>query len=336
MKIDAFDVNEKVLVIAEIGNNHEGRFENAREMIALAAESGADAVKFQTFKTEQFIRPEDSKRFEKLKSFELSYNEFEQLSNFAKEKNLLFLATPLDMESAGFLNQIVSGFKIASGDTNFYPMIKIIASTGKPVIVSTGITTIPEIKKTKKLIEDIWKTNNIQQQLAVLHCVSSYPVPPEDANLSAIKVLKEELDCVVGYSDHTLGIDAAIFSIAMGARIIEKHFTMDKNFSDFPDHKLSADPEDLRLLVKKVENFQKMYGSGAKVLQTSEQEFTQTFRRSISLIRDKKQGDILTAEDLTWLRPGSGIKPGNEKEVIGKKMVCNGKAGEHLTFDMVE
>src|SRR3989338_523944 len=209
MKIGHFDINEKVFIIAEVGNNHEGSFSVAEKLLYLAKEAGADAVKFQTFKTEHYVTHKNSARFERLKAFELTYDEFERLSQIAKSTGLIFISTPFDLQSAAFLNRIVSVFKIASGDNVFFPLIEAVAKTGKPMIVSGGMATISELQYTQDFVYNIWKSAGIAQELAILHCVASYPVPPEQANIAAVSHMKNALKCTVGYSDHTIGIDAA-------------------------------------------------------------------------------------------------------------------------------
>ena len=282
MIINNFDINKQVLIVAEICNNHEGSYKLAKRLIIDAAETGVNAVKFQTFNTDYYINNSEVERKKRLKSFELTYKQFKNLHEIALDNKLIFLSTPFDLDSVVFLNKIVPAFKIASSDNTFYPLIQQIAYTGKPIILSSGLADINTIKKTKKLIDTIWKNNNIQSELAILHCVTNYPVKPNDANLFAIKSLINELDCTIGYSDHTLGIDASILSVALGARIIEKHFTVNKNYSDFRDHKLSSDKKEMTKLVKKVRETEKMLGKyQSKQILDSEKIIINSMRRSI-------------------------------------------------------
>ncbi len=183
MKIANFDLNKDILLVAEIGNNHEGSYALAEEMIGLAAQAGAGAVKFQTIVPEKLISLSQKERIEQLKRFQFTYDEFKRLSNVAKKENVLFLSTPFDIESAKFLEPLVPAYKIASGDNNFYPMIEVIAKTGKPIIMSTGLMKFKEIKKSIDFINKIWKKNGIKQDLAILHCVVAYPTPLDQANL---------------------------------------------------------------------------------------------------------------------------------------------------------
>ena len=321
MKIGKIDTNKQVFIVAEIGNNHEGSFKIAKKMISEAALAGVDAVKFQTFIPEHFVSREDQTRLNRLRSFQLSYNQFLELSKIAKKKGLIFFSTPLDIQSAKFLNTIQPIFKISSGDNNFYPLIDTIAKFGKPVIVSTGAADTLTIKNVYNRISKIWssKKKNIQN-LVFLHCVSSYPVPNDQANLASIIYLKKLFpDVVVGYSDHTIGIDAAVLSVIAGARVIEKHFTLDKNFSNFRDHKLSADPEEMHLMVKKIRKVDKMFGKEEKKQQPCEKEMKNLGRRSISVAHNFSKGKKLSKSDLIWVRPGKGFPPGEEKKNFRKK-----------------
>jgi len=334
MLIQNFDTNTKVLIIAEIGNNHEGSYTLAEEMIGLAAEAGADAVKFQTIIPERLVSLQQQERIHQLKKFQLSYNEFGKLAKVAKNQNVIFLSTPFDIDSAMFLNELVPAYKVSSGDNDFFPLIEMIANTGKPIIMSTGLVNIGEVKKSVKFIKNIWDDQNIDQELALLHCVSSYPTPLENANLLAIREL-ENIAGVVGYSDHTLGIDAAILSIAVGARIIEKHFTIDNNYSDFHDHKLSANPEDFKEMVEKIHLAEKTLGSGIKKPSPEELENRIKIRRSIVAKHDLSAGHIISIEDLDWVRPGDGIRSGEENKVIGKTMKRAFMAGEKIELEFI-
>jgi len=327
MKIGNFDLDKDILIVAEIGNNHEGSYSLAEEMIGLAAEAGAGAVKFQTIVPDRLVSCTQKDRIEQLEKFRLSYDEFEKLSKVAQEENVLFLSTPFDIESVRFLNRIVPAFKIASGDNNFYPMIEVIAETGKPIILSAGLADLNQIRFTKSFTEKIWNENGIHQEMSILHCVVSYPAPHNDVNLLAINELKK-LDVTVGYSDHTLGIEAAVLSASLGARIIEKHFTSDKNFSDFHDHKLSADPGELRLLVQRIREAVDMLGDGEKQIQDSEKGNVDKVRRSIVAACDLAKDTALTSDMLIWVRPGRGIPPGDEYMVLGKTLLREIREGE--------
>lgn len=319
MKIGDLDLNKDILIIAEIGNNHEGSYALAEEMIGLAAKAGANAVKFQTIVPDKLISVKEKSRIQQLEKFRLSYAEFEKLSKVAEQEKILFLSTPFDIESARFLNPLVDCFKISSGDNDFFPLIEVIARTGKPVILSSGMADIKQIRTTKNFIERIWKNKNIKQELAILHCVVNYPTDLANANLLAIRQLRE-LGVTVGYSDHTIGIEAAVLSVALGARIIEKHFTISKDYSGFRDHQLSADPAEFSELVKRVKDAVKILGDGKKRILDSERPMVQKVRRSIAASRDLKKGTIIALSDIIWVRPGIGMRPGEERKILNKKL----------------
>ena len=336
MKIGTLDTKDRVIVVAEIGNNHEGSYTLAEEMIGLATEAGADAVKFQTFRTEFYLSRYDRNRFNLLKSFELSQVEFEKLSQVAKKLGRLFISTPFDIESTKFLDGIVDAIKISSGDNNFYPLIETAAQTGQPLIISTGLADMDQVFLSIEKIEKIWDKIQCEKNLAVLHCVTAYPVEPKFANLRAIQTLKNKLDITVGYSDHTLGIDAAISSVGLGARIIEKHFTINKHFSDFRDHQLSADPEEMKNLIKSVRRVEEMLGSGEKYLQVPEKDIGIRIRRSIVAKQKIAKGKRINFDDLTWIRPGGGLKPGEEYKLIGKIINQDIDMGEPILLKHIE
>jgi N,N'-diacetyllegionaminate synthase len=333
MNIGSFDTNKRVLVVAEIGNNHEGSYTLAEEMVGQAAQTGADAVKFQTFRTELYVSCLNKARFERLKSFELTFDQFERLSRTARNAGIIFLSTPFDLDSAEFLNSIVPAFKISSGDNNFYPLIEKVAGFGKPIILSSGLADMGEVKQAKSFIEQKWDNSEQKPGLAVLHCVSGYPVKPSEANLGAIEHLNEELGCTVGYSDHTMGIEAAVLSVALGARIIEKHFTIDKDYSGFRDHQLSADPGEMTKLVERIREVRVYLGSGKKVVQKVEEANIPLLRRSIVAKVDLAAGSTISTDDITWVRPAGGLRPGSETIVVGKRLGRPASKGETITLE---
>ena len=332
MKIGEISTREKVLIIAEIGNNHEGSYTLAEEMIGLAAKSGADAVKFQTIIPEKLVSVQQKERIQQLKKFQLSYNEFGKLAKVAKNQGVIFLSTPFDIDSALFLNEFVLAYKISSGDNDFFPLIEVISKTGKPIIMSTGLANIDEVKKTVLFIKNIWEENQFKQELALLHCVSTYPTQLENANLLRIFELEQVAD-VVGYSDHTLGIEAAVLSVAVSSRIIEKHFTIDNHYSDFHDHQLSANPSDFKEMVDRIRIAEKMLGTREKTPTDSELKVKQNIRRSIVAKHNLSAGHIIKLEDLDWVRPGGGVRPGNEEKLIGKKLHLTVKAGKKIKLN---
>lgn len=330
MKIKHFNTDEKVFLIAEVGNNHEGDVQLAERMIGLAAESGADAVKFQTFRTEHYVTSKNPERFQRLKSFELTPQQFEGLARAAEREGVLFLSTPFDLDSARALNDLVPAFKISSSDNVHYPLLRAVAECEKPILLSTGFLDVEQIGYSKHFIEEIWRQRNASPELALLHCVVSYPAPAEDANLAAIGELRRRFSNPIGYSDHTLGIDAAVLSVAAGARIIEKHFTIDKNYSEFRDHAISADPQDMRELVRRVREAETLLGDGVKKLQPAEAGNLEALRRSAIVRRDCKAGETLRIEDLAWVRPAGPFPPGEESRCLGRALRQDLAAGETL------
>ena len=320
MRIANHDTDERVLVIAEIGNNHEGDFGRAREMVHAAAEAGADAVKFQTFRTGHYVSPADPKRTAMLQGFELTWDQFAALRQEADGAGVLFLSTPFDIASARFLDGIVPAFKIASGDNTFHPLLEAVARCHKPVLLSCGLASLNQLAFARALVQRIWDEACVDPGMAALHCVTSYPVPEAEANLAAIAAIAEATGCTPGYSDHTLGIRAAVLSVAAGARIVEKHFTLDKQLSDFRDHQLSADPDELAGLVRDIRQAETLLGSGEKALARCEEPVREAVRRSIAAGRDLPQGHVLAWDDLTWVRPGGGFAPGDETSVLGRRL----------------
>ena len=330
MIIRDFDVRERVLVVAEIGNNHEGDFKVAQELVRRAAESGAHAVKFQTFQTRYFVGRQDPARYARLQGFELTYPQFAELARLTKSLGLLFISTPLDLESARFLQGLVDAYKVASGDNDFYPLMTTIAGTGEPVIISSGMSDMAQVIAAKQCVESAWQSCCITQSVAILHCVSSYPAPPEAVNLAVLPRMAAELDCTIGYSDHTEGIEACVLAVALGARIIEKHFTLDKHYSDFRDHQLSADPPEMKRLVSEVARAETLLGRPEKRMQPCEEPVAKVARRSIAAVADLPAGHVVTPEDLMWIRPAGGLKPGEEGALVGRRLRRAVEAGHQL------
>jgi len=332
MKIGKLDTAERVFVVAEIGNNHEGDFGRAKEMVHRAVESGVDAVKFQTFKTEWFTSPTDPARIKRLKGFELTYDQFAELAQLTRSLGAMFMSTPFELESARFLTGICDALKIASGDNDYWDLVRFCAASELPLVVSSGMSTLAE---TKKLVGVLREARPENASFALLHCVSAYPAPPEQANLRAIPLLAQELGCEVGYSDHTLGIETCTAAVALGARVIEKHFTLSHTLSDFRDHQLSADPAEMTELVKRIRLVEPLLGAGTKELQPGEIEVAKAARRSAAAARDLKAGHVVTREDLTFLRPGTGIRPGHEEALIGKRLTADLAFGTLFSPDIL-
>lgn len=335
MKIGNIDLNDQVLVIAEIGNNHEGRYELAEEMVGRAAEAGVDVVKFQTFQTDHYTSRDDVARYQRIKSYELSFAQFEKLSERAEKEGVMFVSTPLDLPSANFLKKICPAIKISSGDITFVPLLECIAESGLPVILSTGATNLKAIAYAKAVLERFLESGN-DENLALLHCVGAYPTLPEQANIAAIQMLQVRFQCPVGYSDHTLGVEAAVAAVALGACIVEKHFTLDKNQSDFRDHQLSADPAELAQLVEAIRRTEVLMGSGEKFLSDHEVDVAKAVTRSVVAARDLPLGHALGMDDLTWVRKQGGLSPGSEKQILGKCCRRAISSGEALSVELFE
>lgn len=335
MKIGSVDLSSTVLVIAEIGNNHEGDFGLAAEMIHAAVAAGAHAVKFQTIQPERLVSATQAARIEQLGRYAFSRDQFVDLAGIAHAAGAMFLSTPFSPDVVAWLNPLVPAFKIASGDNNFTPLLEAVAATGKPVLLSTGMTELAGIDTACQTIENAARANGQSSEVALLHCVSAYPTPPEQANLRAIATLARETGRVVGYSDHTLGIDAAVLSVALGARVIEKHFTLSKTQSDFRDHALSADPGELAELVRRVRLAQTLLGTGEKTMQEGEMPTAAAARRSIVARTMLPAGHLLTNRDIDWLRPGGGLAPGQESLILGRRLTQAVVRGEMIKPDMV-
>ncbi|MCT4619054.1 MAG: N-acetylneuraminate synthase [Marinisporobacter sp.] len=320
------DKCNKVLIIAEAGVNHNGDLALAYKLIDKAIEAGVDAIKFQTFKSEKVIskfaekadyQKENTKssesQLEMVKKLEISYTDFENLKKYCDEKGIMFLSTPFDLESINFLNKMrLSILKVPSGEITNLPYLREVGKLKKKVILSTGMATLGEIENALEILR-----NNGTTDIIVLHCNTEYPTPMEDVNLKAMSTIKEAFKVEVGYSDHTTGIEIPIAAVAMGAKVIEKHFTLDKNM-DGPDHKASLNPEELKEMVKAIRNIERALGNGIKLPSKSEYKNKKIARKSIVANSKIKKGEIFTEKNLTVKRPGNGISPMRWDEIIGK------------------
>jgi sialic acid synthase SpsE len=323
VKFSDFD---KVMVVAEIGNNHEGSAEVALELIECAAKAGVDAVKFQTFIPEYYVSSADEHRLQRLNQFRLQSSDYSMLAKRAMDLGLLFFSTPFDLQSANFLDELQSFFKISSGDNSFYPLIKRVAQFAKPTMISTGLSDNLHLDYLYKYWVDVGGSID---DLCFMHCVSSYPTPNNQANIAAISALIQRFPkIIIGYSDHTEGIQVPILAVAAGAKIIEKHFTLSKHYSDFRDHQLSADPKEMADMVVKIQEVASIMGDGVKKIQPCEIEMQLPMRRSIAASRNLDAGTLLCSEDLIWVRPGVGFSPGMESAVIGRSLRVSLKLGE--------
>ncbi|MDD5456778.1 MAG: N-acetylneuraminate synthase [Candidatus Margulisbacteria bacterium] len=316
-----------VFIIAEAGVNHNGNIDLARKLIDVAAQAGVDAVKFQTWKTELLVTPEAemadyqvqntgqrNSQFEMLKKLELSYADFSALKSYCDERGVMFMSTPDELESADFLNSLQSIFKISSGDLTNIMFLRKIASYKKDVIISTGMGTMEVIA----IALDTLVTAGLdKQQITVLHANTEYPTPMQDVNLLAMVSIKDTLGVKAGYSDHTLGIEVPIAAAALGAAVIEKHFTLSRTMEG-PDHKASLEPQELQAMVKAIRNIEMALGDGQKKVSASEMKNVAIARKSIVAGQEIKAGEIYTAQNLTIKRPGTGISPLQWDKVIGQ------------------
>lgn len=334
--------DDRCFIIAEAGVNHNGNLEIAKKLIDAACDAGVDAVKFQTFKAENLVTKYadkanyqrkttgDGSQFEMLKSLELSYEYHIVLKHYCENKGILFISTPFDFESLNFLESInIPLYKVGSGDLTNIPLLTSMARLNKPMIISTGMANLGEVEKA---IETVRKAGN--NQIHLLHCTSNYPTAFEDVNLNAMLTLKNAFMLPVGYSDHTEGIEIPIAAVALGARIIEKHFTLDKNM-DGPDHKASVNPQELKKMVMSIRNVEKGFGDGIKRCSVNEENTKKVARKSIVAGINIKKGDIISYENIAFKRPNGGLEPMFANEIIGKVAICNIEADEFITFDNI-
>ncbi len=322
-------MGERVFVIAEAGVNHNGQLELAKQLVDVAVEAGADAVKFQTFIPDEVVStrapkavyqlqttgPEES-QLEMIRKLTLPFEAFQELKEYCQQRGVLFLSTPFDIPSARFLYRELQLpiIKIPSGEITNYPMLREIGSYGVKVILSTGMADLGEIEDAL----DVLMVNGTKREdITVLHCNTEYPTPMEDVNLRAMVTIRNAFQVAVGYSDHTEGIEVPIAAVALGATVIEKHFTLDRTLPG-PDHKASLEPTELRAMITAIRNIEKALGSGIKKPSTSEQRNIPVVRKSIVARRSIQAGEVLSEENLTTKRPGTGISPMRWEEIIGK------------------
>ena len=319
---------KKAIIIAEAGVNHNGSIKLAKQLIDAAAIAGVDYVKFQTFKAENLVTKSakkakyqqtnminnDELQFQMLKKLELSKEYHYDLINYCKIRNVNFFSTAFDLKSVDFLASLhLDMWKIPSGEITNYPYIKKIAQYGQPIVLSTGMSTIEEIKEAVNVLV---KNGADMKQITILHCNTQYPTPMQDVNLFAMNTIAEEIGVKVGYSDHTMGIEVPIAAIALGATMIEKHFTLNRNMEG-PDHKASLEPDELKAMVSAIRNVEKALGSTEKTVSPSEIENLNIARKSIVSAKFITKGDIFSEENLTVKRPGNGISPMKWDDVIG-------------------
>ena len=331
----------KVFIIAEAGVNHNGSLDLAYQLIDVAKEAGADAVKFQTFKAENVVSKladkaeyqkkttgSDKSQLEMIKKLELSFEDFVKLKKYCDKKGIMFLSTPFDYQSIDFLYDLIDTYKIPSGEIINHPYLKHIAAKNKPIIMSTGMANLGEVEEAINTI----RTVNSEAQISLLHCITNYPTPYEEVNLKAMQTLAAAFKLPVGYSDHTLGIEVSVAAVAMGAKIIEKHFTLDKKLPG-PDHRASLEPHELKAMVKAIRNIEMALGDGIKKPNKSETEIMKVARRSLIATRDIKAGEIIKESDIAIKRPGTGILPKFKEIIIGMRLINDIRQDEPFKWE---
>ena len=338
------DAQKKVFIIAEAGVNHNGSIALAKQLIDVAASSGADAVKFQTFTADEVVSTDAPKaeyqkqttnssesQLDMIKKLELSKEDHQELMDYANQKYIMFLSTPFDNGSVDLLIELgISLIKISSGEMTNHPFLKYIAKKGLPIILSTGMSTLEEVTEAISVIKDAGC-----KDLTLLHCTSNYPARVEDCNLMAMKTMADAFDVPVGYSDHTPGIYVSIAAAAMGVCVIEKHFTLDKNLPG-PDHRASLEPAELEEMVRGIRMVEKARGSSVKAPVESELEVRDVARKSIVAKIDIPAGTVITDDMLAFKRPGTGISPKDSNMLIGKKTSQDIYKDEMLKFEKME
>lgn len=324
---------QHVLIIAEAGVNHNGSLDIAKLLVDKAVEAGANIIKFQTFKAERLVSKSakqaeyqkknigsnvDDSQYNMLKKLELSEHDHQELVSYCKKRGIQFFSTAFDLESIEYLHSLNLGlWKIPSGEITNYPYLKKIAQYHEPVILSTGMCEMDDVSAAMNVLLN----NGVRRdQITILHCNTEYPTPYEDVNLRAMLELQKEFKCRVGYSDHTKGIIIPIAAVAMGASIIEKHFTLNR-YMEGPDHKASLEPDELTEMVNAIRNIEKALGSGKKTISNSERKNIAIARKSIVAAYPIKKGELLTEDNLTVKRPGTGISPMRWEEVVGTKAI---------------
>jgi len=354
---------EPCFIIAEAGVNHNGNVELAKKLVEVARDAGADAVKFQTWITEEVLTKDVEKaryqkeltgngesQFDMVKKLELSFDDYKGIAEFCKREGIIFLSTPNDKHSVDFLNKLgVPAFKIGSDDLTNIPFLQYVAKKGKPIIISTGMATLDEVREAYESIK------NINEKIIFLHCTSNYPAVLETVNLRAIDTLRREFGTPVGYSDHTMGIDVPIVAVALGACIVEKHFTINRNLLG-PDHKASIEPNELKEMVRAIKNTEKrllegdspkdilskfkyvdvMLGTGIKAPADSEKDVIPFVRKCLVAKANIRKGTVLTDNIIAIKRAGvGGLEPKHLSKIIGKKTKMDINKDEMITWDKV-
>ncbi|SFR59454.1 N-acetylneuraminate synthase [Thiomicrospira sp. ALE5] len=321
-------MKHSVFIIAEAGVNHNGSLDMAKQLVDVAAECGADAVKFQTFKAENLVTQsaqqadyqivntgKQESQFAMLKRLELSEADHHELVGYCQQKQIEFMSTPFDLPSIQFLNSLgVKRFKIPSGEITNYPYLKMVGAYNKQIVLSSGMATLADIEAALSLLIE---SGTDKDNITLLHATTDYPTQMQDVNLTAMQTIAQAFRVKVGYSDHTPGIEVPTAAVALGASIIEKHFTLDKNLPG-PDHKASLEPQELQAMVQAIRNIEIALGDGIKRPTATEQKNRQVARKSLVALTEIKKGDIFSEHNLTVKRPGLGISPMRWNDIIGQ------------------
>lgn len=332
-----------VFVIAEAGVNHNGDLALARQLIDMAVEARADAIKFQSFHAETLVTPFSPKaeyqlqttggeesQLEMLRRLELSRPAHRELQDYCHQRGIMFLSTPFDESAVDFLDQLeVPAFKISSGDVTDIPLLEHVAKKGRPIILSTGMSEMGEVREAVRAIRE-----GGCDELVLMHCVSNYPANPADVNLRAMKVMSTEFDVPVGYSDHTTGTEVALAAVALGACVIEKHFTLDRDLPG-PDHRISLEPPELAHMVEGIRKVEAAMGDGRKTRAASEADTARAARRSLTAARDISAGTRLTRDLIAIQRPGTGLSPALLSSLIGRTVQVDVRAGSLFSLEML-
>jgi N-acetylneuraminate synthase/N,N'-diacetyllegionaminate synthase len=336
-------LTDGVFIIAEAGINHNGDMQLARGLVDIAAAAEVDAVKFQTYRTEDLLTAdapkaeyqkaatgEEESQFEMLKRCELSQEQLEEIVTYCKAKEILFISTPFEERSADLLESLdVPLFKIPSGEITNLPFLGYVARKGRPLIISTGMSYLGEVEQA---MQTVWQSGC--EEVALLHCTSNYPASVHDVNLQAMSLLKQSFKVPVGYSDHTLGFEIAVAAVALGARIIEKHFTIDRKLPG-PDHQASLEPKQLKQLVQVIRNVEVALGDGIKQPAEAELSTRSMARKSLVFAKTLSAGTELTEEMVEAKRPGTGISPVFLQRIVGRRLVRNVEAGALISWEVL-
>ena len=337
-----------VIIIAEAGVNHNGDLQKAKQLIDVAVEAGVDYVKFQSFTADKLVSRDakkaeyqnknindgDDSQYNMLKRLELSHDDHLELISYCNEKNIEFLSTAFDVDGVKYLNELGLGFfKIPSGEVTNYPYLKEIAMCGKPIVISTGMCTEIEIKQA---LDVLIKFGLLKKDISILHCNTEYPTPMKDVNLKAMLSISSNFGVKIGYSDHTLGIEVPIAAVALGATIIEKHFTLDRTLPG-PDHAASLEPNELKAMVKAIRNIElAISGDGNKIPSNSEIKNIAIARKSIYFSKNLSKGHVITNNDIISLRPGDGVSPMEWEKIIRKKLIVSKNEFDKLLLSDIQ